>query len=79
MKNNFVAKNDFNRASTHRDRKNDYSRKDKIELDDELSDFNFESREEKYNSDFVSVLYLLSNTISQEEYRRVDNVFIDIL
>lgn len=28
---NFVAKNDFNRASTHRDKKNDYTRSWDIE------------------------------------------------
>lgn len=33
---NFVAKNDFNRAATHRDRKNDYSRE--WSLEDELDD-----------------------------------------
>jgi len=34
---NFVAKNDFNRASTHRDKKNDYSRS--WDLEDELDLF----------------------------------------
>lgn len=39
---NFVAKNDFNRASTHRDRKNDYNREWNLEdeLDDESRDTN---------------------------------------
>lgn len=39
---NFVAKNDFNRASTHRDRKNDYNREWNLEneLDDEPRDTN---------------------------------------
>lgn len=32
---NFVAKNDFNRASAHRDKKNDYSRN--WDLEEELS------------------------------------------
>ena len=32
---NFVVKNDYNRASTHRDKKNDYSRN--WDLDEELS------------------------------------------
>lgn len=32
---NFVVKNDHNRAATHRDRKNDYSRE--WDLDEELS------------------------------------------
>lgn len=31
---NFVAKNDFNRSSVHRDKKNDYSRN--WDLDEEL-------------------------------------------
>lgn len=31
---NYVAKNDFNRASAHRDKKNDYSRN--WDLDEEL-------------------------------------------
>lgn len=31
---NYVAKNDFNRSSIHRDKKNDYSRK--WDLDEEL-------------------------------------------
>lgn len=33
---NFVVKNDFNRSSYHRDKKNDYSRK--WDLEEELSD-----------------------------------------
>lgn len=33
---NFVAKNDFNRASTHRDRKNDYNRDWDLENELEL-------------------------------------------
>ncbi|MCJ8478710.1 hypothetical protein MOO17_11775 [Escherichia coli] len=33
---NFVVKNDFNKASVHRDRKNDYSRQ--WDLEDELDD-----------------------------------------
>lgn len=33
---NFVVKNDFNKSSVHRDRKNDYSRQ--WDLEDELYD-----------------------------------------
>lgn len=33
---NFVVKNDFNKASVHRNRKNDYSRQ--WDLEDELDD-----------------------------------------
>lgn len=33
---NFVVKNDFNKASVHKDRKNDYSRS--WDLEDELDD-----------------------------------------
>lgn len=34
---NFVVKHDFNRASTHRDRKNDYNRA--WDIDDEMEDY----------------------------------------
>lgn len=34
---NFVVKNDFNKSSVHRDRKNDYSRQ--WDLEDELDDY----------------------------------------
>lgn len=39
---NFVAKNDFNRATTHRDRKNDYTREWNLseELEDNENDTN---------------------------------------
>lgn len=89
MKNNFVAKHDHNRSSIHKDLKKTY----KPQLDKEFIYFdeyigkeqeedifeNIKNRLDKDNQDFKDILYLLSHTISEEEYRRVEHVFTDAI
>ncbi len=62
VKNNYVAKNDFNRSSIHKDLKNDYNRS--------VNDSLISEGVDDYLTDEDSILDL-ARSIAIEEYARV--------